>query len=387
MNKFDEIMLKKHTEALIDARDKQDDNQIKASLKEIERIVNKMDKQERAKFDDQLNKLNLQLDKFNAGVSMLSDGLANLSAVDKNEVDTLMKQTMQKQANDLYRSMPDAPTHDPNGPLPAKPTISQATLNRLNSEELKVPTGPLKNASQKKTTQPRQTTPQQPRQPQQARQARQAQPEKLHTKPQSTQQENQQTKIPQKPAVSTKKNNAIKQHVEETQKDLTQRRKESMVDAKNDLKKAYKAVKNLIKTIMKAISKAPEQEKKLNAQDKQIIEQSAEQLAKPDVTPEQAIAHTGTILHQIENPSEPEAGVTQEAAAPEQGWLGRALNTVKDALTSASNTLGFKSAKENLKQTLQKLDKSDTHEQDKPKISQDKDRTNEQEQEPPRSGP
>ena len=221
----------------------------------------------------------------------------------------------------------------------------------------------------------------------------------VHEQAKPPQHQQQPTKEKIKPQVQAKTTPSdpgarlVSDVTDEYRRNLAERRKASMADAKNDVKKAYNFIKNiveaiatLLKKIVNAITKAPEQEKKLSVQDKQIIEQAAEQIAKPDATTEEIFAHTGTILNQLENPSEPEAGVTQEAAAPEQGWLGRALNTVKSALTVASNTLGFKSAKEDLQQTIMSMDASDTHdtsnEQEKPKVSKD----NEQEPESPGSG-
>jgi len=152
-----------------------------------------------------------------------------------------------------------------------------------------------------------------------------------------------------------------------------------MVDAKNDLKNAYKAIKNLLKKIVEAISKAPEQEKKLNAQDKHVIEQSAKQLTKQDVTPDQAIAHTKTILNQLEHPSQPGAtsNTNQEDVTSKQGWLSRSLDVVKSTLTHISHTLGFKSAKNELQETIKNLE---------PTADSSKAKDNEQELEPPRSG-
>jgi len=372
-------MLKKYTETLVKAREKQDDAEIKASLKKIERIVKSMNNQERAKFDTQLNTLNIQLDKFDEGASILSDGLSKFDHTNQEEVDKLMQQVMQEEANKLYRSMPDVPTHDPRGPLPTQRTTSQETLNRLNSQEVKVPTGPLKNASTAPKNQhqthknPIKVRSNQPIQPQQ----HQAKQPWENAAPKTTAQTKPQ--IETKPSTPVKKPLPSDDAMNKFRQNLTERRKASMVDAKNDLKNAYKAIKNLLKKIVEAISKAPEQEKKLNAQDKHVIEQSAKQLTKQDVTPDQAIAHTKTILNQLEHPSQPGAtsNTNQEDVTSKQGWLSRSLDVVKSTLTHISHTLGFKSAKNELQETIKNLE---------PTADSSKAKDNEQELEPPRSG-
>ncbi|MDF1683442.1 MAG: hypothetical protein P1U36_02170 [Legionellaceae bacterium] len=407
---FEKIMFQKNMVALNQARQEGDLVEVEQLVKKIAPIVDKMNEQVRVEFQTQLNDFNMVADKFDEGANIVNDGLANFSAVDQDEFNQLMQQEMQNAADKLFSSKPNTPTRrvtqrknlSEEDKLVAE-ALDAAALELVNTFP-EAPKHEAPNPPKKTAQQPAKQT--QHQQQQKKRQAQRDNLRKAHeNKMQKLQQAKQrfekiaqqakeqtnpqvQTQAETKPSSSPNKDNPLHQYIDRRQKDLTKRRKASMIDAKNDVKNAYKAIRKLLSIIVDAITKAPEQEKKLSEQDQQIIEQSAEQLTKPGVTPEQAIAHTGTILNQVDNPSENQDQVNQETVAPvaDKGWLTRALNKVSAALTTASNTLGFKSKKEDLLQTLEGLDANDTHkathEQDKPEISQD----NEQEQEPPSSG-
>lgn len=380
MNKFDKIMLKKHTDNLVKAKEEGNDAQIKTSLKEIEKLVKDMDKQERQEFNTQLNALNIQLDAFEQSATILSEGLSKFDDTHSDEVDKLMRETMQKQADELYRLMPEAPKHDPNGPPPNPKNPQNTSENKLtrppNTAEIHVPTGPLSNASKNTTPHKTYRAPQ-PVKPQRVQPAP-VKPEPV--KPQKNTVEKQSQASP-----PPKKSNSFDQYIEKKQKELSERRKQSMGDAIKDLKKAYHAISGLIKTIVKAISKAPEQEKKLNNEDKRMIEQSAEQLAKPDITPKQAIHCAEAIINQLNNPSQSSTGAeaSQETTPSEPGWLSRSLDTVKSALTSISLALGFKSAKEELQEIIHADMPQDSPNEEKNSTNQEK---QEEQQNSPRSG-
>ncbi len=223
---FEKIMFQKHMTALDKARKEGDSVEVDRIVKKTAPIVNKMDEQARTEIHAELNNFNMAADKFDEGANIINDTLANLSAVDKDEVDQLMQQEMKNAANKFAQSMPNVPTG--RTPQQKQQTTSQATLDRLNSEALKVPTGPLKDVPPKKTAQ----QPAKKTQYQQQQQQRQAQRDKLRNDHEAKIQKLQQTKqrfegIAQhakeqtKPQVQNqaKKDNPLHKYIDKKQKD------------------------------------------------------------------------------------------------------------------------------------------------------------------------
>jgi len=391
MNNFEKIMLSKFLKEATTAANNKDLPQLERLVKQNKTLIGNMEKQERTEFNAQLKQLNAQFDQVDDAINIISDSIDRISPVDSDEVDALMQQVMQDAAKKHSQSMPNVPT----GFSPRKTNQQQGPTSQGSQppslEEHKRFASDIRKDSTTGSSTPK--SPQQRTTPEQHRQARRLQ----------LQQQQQQLKADNAvrlAAFEAKTEKALKtaqdaqnfmQKGEAEFKASTPAKKESslhdaMKDAKNNFKNAYKAIGKLLNKIYEAIKKAPEQEKKLNASDRKIIEQSAEQLTKPGVTPEQAFAHTGTILNQVEKPSGPEAGSTQETIAPEQGWLTRALDKASEALTTLKSTLGFKSAKEDLQEAINDIDvnatNSDTNTSEKLDLSEEQ----EQKPESPGSG-
>ncbi len=371
--KNDEAKAKRLLKDISQAIMNKDYDRVDRLLSEKEAFLDTLDQKDIKEFNQLSSQLNAQFDQMDQAMK------AFLGSDDTNqdEVDQLIEQVRQEELNKLIQSMPDVPTYDPKNiqpkqttPQPQKPA-QQTEYQQNEAERAK-----LRAADAAKL-------------------AKYKQQKEYWDKVAKKTQAQIQNQTPSQPKINNKqhtqtkpstppKKDVLEEWANKKQKRLREIRQESIKEIKDDMKHAYKAIGHLLNKIFEAKKKAPELEKKLSHQDKQVIEQSIAQLDKPDTTPKQKIMHTEVVLKKIENPSEPQSRTTQNATLPEQGWLGRVLDRISLMLTTLKNTLGFKSAKEDLQETINEIDidkKNDhTHEQEEPDLAEDK------KQEPPSSG-